>query len=111
MNIDLKNNVYLLSLITGVVVAVINLVVDKLTQKDDKEPINYMNYVKVGGIVCLVVLGTNMILKSEPKNLVGGSGNVTPQVNTSNPVIESTEVKGLEEVNMNQKIHTGNPHF
>ena len=110
MNIDLKNNVYLLSLVTGVVVAVINLVVDKLTQKDDKEPINYMNYVKVGGIVCLVVLGTNMILKAEPKSLVGGSSS-SSQVPSQNPVIESPDIKGLEEVNISQKIHTGNPQF
>lgn len=109
MNIDLKNNVYLLSLVTGIVVAVINLVVDKLTQKEEEQPINYINYVKVGGIVSLVVLGINMILKAEPKNLSGGS--VIPQVKSSNPVVESTEIGGLEEVNINQKIHTGNPQF
>ena len=51
MNIDLKNNIYLLSLVTGIVVAVLNLVVDKLTQKEDSPPIDYINYVKVGGIV------------------------------------------------------------
>ena len=109
MNIDLKNNVYLLSLVTGIIVAIINLVVDKLTQKDNKEPINYMNYVKIGGIVSLVVLGTNILLKSESKNLLGGS--TTTQSPVSNPVIETNNIEGLEEVNMSQKIHTGNPQF
>ena len=110
MNIDLKNNVYLLSLVTGIIVAIINLVVDKLTQKDDKEQINYMNYIKIGGRVCLVVLGTNMVLKSEPKNLTGGR-TTTTQFQGLNPVIETANVEGLEEVNMCQKIHTGNPQF
>ena len=109
MNMDLKNNIYLLSLVTGIVVAVLNLAVDKLTQKDDSPPIDYINYVKVGGIVALVVLGTNMILKGEPKNLVGGSS--TLEVQSSNPVVETNKVDGLVEVNMSQKIHTGNPQF
>ena len=106
---DLKNNIYLLSLVTGIVVAVLNLLVDKFTQKDDSPPIDYMNYVKVGGIVALVVLGTNMILKGEPKNLVGGSS--TQQVQNSNSTVETNTIDGLEEVNMSQRIHTGNPQF
>ena len=90
-------------------VAVLNLVVDKLTHKDDSPPIDYINYVKVGGIVALVVLGTNMLLKAEPKNLVGGSS--TPQVQSGNTVVEPAKIEGLEEINMSQKIHTGNPQF
>ena len=111
MNIDLKNNVYLLSLVTGIIVAVLNLVVDKLTQKDDSPPIDYMNYVKVAGIVALVVLGTNMVLKGEPKNLVGGSTKSQIQNTNPNPVLETNKIEGLEEINMSQKIHTGNPQF
>ena len=109
MNFDLKNNNYMLSLLAGILGTVISLVIDKVSDNDDnKKSIDYMKYVKILFIISVIVLGVTMFLKSDNKTLNGRSAIAQTNILTET---ELPNTGGLEEVNMNQKIHTGNPQF
>lgn len=107
MSFDLKNNNYLLSLIAGIVGTLVYLVIDKILEKEDnkKNKIDYINYIKVFIIITTTVLCVLVYSRSDKKTSVS-------EINAEATGITSEVVNsGLQEVNINQNIHTGNPKF
>lgn len=111
MNFDLKKNNYLLSLIAGIIGTVICFTMDKITSNDKtNNEIDYMKYIKTCVVISICVLCSLLYIRSN-NNVKDVTENISMQVaggNTNSPNIEST---GLQEVNINQNIHTGNPQF
>ena len=108
MNLDLKDNNYLLALVAGIVGTLIYLVIDKVTTNEENKKVDYVNYIKVFIIITITVLCIVMYVKGD-KKISGESIN-------SEASIPMAEIKGgsrggLQEVNMNEVIHTGNPTF
>ena len=106
MNFNLKNNNYLLSLVAGIVGTLIYLVIDKVTSNDENKKVDYVNYIKVFIIITVIVLCILMYVKSDTK-----VSSESVKIETSIPM---TEIRGggrLQEVNINESIHTGNPTF
>ena len=110
---DLKNNPYLLSLVAGIIGTLINLVVDKVSNKDeDKKPTNYMNYLKVFVVITITVLCVLLYTKGDKTTSVKSVTNSTTEVSSVGSISNVPEASGgLQEVNMSQNIHTGNPQF
>ena len=109
MNLDLKNNNYLLSLVSGIVGTVICFIIDKVSSKEENVEIDYMKYIKTCVVISACVLCALLYIRSD-SNVKGVSENSVNKIGEtiSNSSIESS---GLQEVNMNQNIHTGNPQF
>ena len=111
MNFDLKKNNYLLSLISGIVGTIICFAMDKISSKDEtSNEIDYMKYIKTCIVISICVLCTLLYIRSDNK-VKDVTENIAMQVaggNDNSPTIESS---GLQEVNINQNIHTGNPKF
>tara|TARA_B110000261_G_scaffold160726_1_gene200853 strand:+ start:114 stop:431 length:318 start_codon:yes stop_codon:yes gene_type:complete len=105
MNFDLKSNNYLLSLVAGIIGSLVYLVVDKISAKEDDKnnKIDYINYIKIFVIITIIVLGILSYLKS-------GKNSSGSEINASGIPGDAVS-NGLEEVNINQSIHTGNPQF
>ena len=95
MDFDIKNNKYLLSLLISILGTIIYVVIEYVTSKDEKKTVDYLHSLKVMAIIFCCVIISLSFTKVEA-NLSGTN------LNTGN---------GLQEVNMNQSIHTGNPHF
>jgi hypothetical protein len=108
MNFDLKNNNYLLSLIAGIVGTLIYLIIDKVTSNEENKKVDYINYIKVFIIMTITVLCIVMYLKGDKKI---SAESVVVKSSTSIPMSEMTGGGGLQEVNINEVIHTGNPKF
>jgi len=109
MNLDLKNNNYLLSLVGGIVGTLIYLVIDKVTSKEENKKVDYVNYIKVFIIITVTVLCILMYVRSDTKV---STESVSVKTEASIPIAEIRGGGGgLQEVNMNEAIHTGNPTF
>ena len=105
MNLNLKDNNYLLSLVAGIVGTLIYLVIDKVTTNEKNKKVDYINYIKVFIIITIMVLCV-MYVKGD-KKIVSENVSIRPEI--SIPIIAGGG--GLNEVNMNEVIHTGNPTF
>ena len=109
MNFDLKKNNYLLSLIAGIVGTVICFAMDKIASKDEtNNELDYMKYIKTCVVISICVLCTLLYIRSNVKDVTENISMRVAGGNTNSPNIESS---GLQEVNINQNIHTGNPQF
>jgi hypothetical protein len=109
MNLDLKNNNYLLSLVAGIVGTLIYLVIDKVTSNKENKKVDYVNYIKVFIIIIITVLCILMYVRSDTKV---STESVSVKTGESIPMAEIRgSGGGLQEVNMNESIHTGNPTF
>ena len=113
MKMNLKNNPYLLSLVAGVIGTLINLVVDKVSSKEEeKQPINYMNYIKVFVVITITVLCVLLYTKKGTSDTPKCVVNTTVETSSVSATPNVSEVSnGLQEVSMGQSIHTGNPQF
>ena len=110
MKINLKNNPYLLSLVAGVIGTLINLVVEKVSSnEEEKQPINYMKYLKVFVVITITVLCVLLYTKGERTLTPKSTDSSTVEFPTVKNVSEVST--GLQEVNISQNIHTGNPQF
>jgi len=102
MDFDIKNNKYLLSLIISILGTIIYVIIEYVTSKDEKKTVDYLHSLKIMAIIfCCVIISlsfTNNLtkVKTVETNLISND------LNTGN---------GLQEVNINQSIHTGNPQF
>ena len=109
MTFDIKNNNYLLSFLAGLIGTAVYFMISKVSEDENKkEKVDYLVYAKLLILISAVVLCVLLYVRSEGKklepskvtnDLIGGGNNSV-----------SSNV-GLQEINMNQKIHTGNPEF
>lgn len=112
MTLDIKNNNYLLSFLAGLIGTIIYFIINKVSEKDDKNgKIDYLLYAKLLILITAIVLCVLMYTRSDNKNVVASSID-SNLIGTSTPTANTSSVNtGLQEVNMNQAIHTGNPQF
>ena len=97
-------------MVAGIVGTLVYLVVDKISAKeeDKNNKIDYMNYIKIFIIITIIVLCILSYLKNDKKTNVSEIKVDTTKTSITPEVVGSS---GLQEVNMNQSIHTGNPQF
>ena len=103
MNLDLKNNKYLLSLISSILGTVVYVIVEYITSKEENKKVDYLHILKIMAIIfCCVISSLSVIGSTE--TVVSNTENILP----SNDLNLGPS---LQEINMNQSIHTGNPQF
>jgi hypothetical protein len=104
MDFDIKNNKYLLSLLTSILGTIIYVVIEYVTSKDEKKTVDYLHSLKVMAIIfCCVIISLSFTNSLKNTKVEGVETNLNAtDLNTGS---------GLHEVNMNQSIHTGNPQF
>ena len=110
MNLDIKNNKYLLSLIASILGTVVFVIIEYISSKEENNKVDYLQSLKIMAIIFCCVVGSLSLISSTPDIN-------TPNMKASNIMDTNTSMgdlnlnSGLQEVNMNQSIHTGNPQF
>ena len=101
MDFDIKNNKYLLSLFTSILGTIIYVVIEYVTSKNEKKTVDYLHSLKIMAIIfCCVIISLSFTNKL-----------TNTSVETNLNATDLNTGSGLQEVNINQSIHTGNPQF